>query len=172
MWYIHILLWIVLLFSLSMFTLYKVSQIKMISMFMILFLLQSMAHVPLPHFMRILSIGSTCYSFSNVYIRCAVFTQFCDKINSCHDLWINPCMRGIQKEMSRKPRNRNQYLYVRSIGPGCWGICPTAIHGGEWLSRKIPGAVLWTSSACTAWRCHSRWIVCPSEPFFRGSKMM
>ena len=79
-------------------------------------------------------------------------------------------MRGIQKETSRRPRNRNQYLYVRSIGPGCWGTCPTPTQGGEWLSRKIPGAALWTSSACTAWRRHPRWIVCPSEPLLGDQK--
>ena len=59
-------------------------------------------------------------------------------------------MRDIQKETSRRPRNRNQYLYVRSIGPGCWGTYPTTTQGGEWLSRKIPGAALWTSSPRTA----------------------
>ena len=32
---------------------------------------------------------------------------------------------------SRRPRNRNQYLYVTSIGPGC---CTTVTQGGEWLS--------------------------------------
>ena len=67
------------------------------------------------------------------------------------------------EETSRRSRNRNQYLYVRSIGPGC---CPTATQGGEWLSLKIPGAALWNSSTCTAWRRHPRWIVCPSEPFY------
>ena len=72
---------------------------------------------------------------------------------------------GIQKETSRRSRNRNQYLYVRSIGPGCWGTCPTATQGSEWLSLKILGAALWTSSARTAWRRCPRWIVCPSEPF-------
>ena len=79
-------------------------------------------------------------------------------------------MRGIQKEMSRRPRNRNQYLYVRSINPGCWGTCPTVTQGCEWLSRKIPRAAFWTSSACTAWCRHLRWIVCPSEPFLGGQK--
>ena len=69
-------------------------------------------------------------------------------------------MRGIQKETSQRPRNRNQYLYVRSISPGC---CTTATQGGEWLSA------LWTSSACTAWR-RPRWIVCPSEPFLGNQK--
>ena len=75
-------------------------------------------------------------------------------------------MRDIQKETSRRPRNRNQYLYVRRIGPGCWGTCPTPTQGGEWLSHKIPGAALWTSSTCTAWRRCPRWILYPSEPFF------
>ena len=28
-------------------------------------------------------------------------------------------LRGIKKETIWRPRNRNQYLYVRSIGPGC-----------------------------------------------------
>ena len=74
-------------------------------------------------------------------------------------------MRGIQKETSRRPRNRNQYLYFRSIGPGCWGTCPIATQGGEWLSRKILGVELWTSSARTAWCRRPRWIVCSSEPF-------
>ena len=79
-------------------------------------------------------------------------------------------MRGIKKETSRKPRNRNKYLYVRSIGPGCWGTCPTATQGGEWLSRKIPGAALWTSSARTAWRRRPKRIVFPSEPFLEDQK--
>ena len=78
-------------------------------------------------------------------------------------------MRGIQKEISRRPKNTNQYLYVRSIGLGCWGTCPTAREGSEWLSHKIPGAELWTSSAHTAWCCCLRWIVCSSEPFL-GTK--
>ena len=78
-------------------------------------------------------------------------------------------MRGILKETIWRPRNRYQYLYVRSIGPGCWGTCPTATQGGEWLSHKIPGAALWTSAACTAWHRCPRWIVCPSEPFL-GTK--
>ena len=47
-------------------------------------------------------------------------------------------MRGIKKETIRRPRNRNLYLYIRSIGPSCWGTCPTETQGGEWLSRKIP----------------------------------
>ena len=81
-------------------------------------------------------------------------------------------MRGIKKETSRRPRNRNQYLYVRSIGPGCWSTCPTAIQGGEWLSRIIPGAALWTSSTRTAWRRRTRWIVCPSEPFLGDQKWL
>ena len=63
----------------------------------------------------------------------------------------------------------NQYLYVRSFDPGCWGTCPTATQGGECLSRKIPGAALWTSSSRTAWRSSPRWIVSPSEPFY-GAK--
>ena len=70
-------------------------------------------------------------------------------------------MRGIRKETSRMPRNRNQNLYVRSIGPGCWGTCHTVTQGGEWLSHKIPGAALWTSFAHTAWRRCPRWIVSP-----------
>ena len=74
-------------------------------------------------------------------------------------------MMGIHKETSRRPRNRNQYQYVKSIGPGCWCTCPTVTQGGGWLSRKIPGAALWTSSARTAWRRRPRWIVCSSEPF-------
>ena len=78
-------------------------------------------------------------------------------------------MRGIQKETNRRPRNRNQYLYVRSIGPGCWGTCPTATQGSDWLSRKIPGAGLWTSSARTVWRHRPRWNVYQSEPFY-GTK--
>ena len=45
-------------------------------------------------------------------------------------------MRGIKKETSWRPRNRNQYLYVRSIGPGCWGTCPTAVN--DYLV-KFPG---------------------------------
>ena len=49
-------------------------------------------------------------------------------------------LRSILKETSRRPRNRNQYLYVRSIGTCCSGTCPTATQGSEWLSRKIPGA--------------------------------
>ena len=77
-------------------------------------------------------------------------------------------MRGIQKEMSRRFRNRNQYLYVRSIGPGC---CTTATQGGEWLSRKIPRAVFWTSLACTASLRHPRWIIYPSEPFLGDQKL-
>ena len=79
-------------------------------------------------------------------------------------------MRDIKKETNQRPRNRNQYLYVRSIGPGCWGTCPTATQGGKWLSRKIPGAALWTSSACTAWRRRPRRIICPSEPFLGDQK--
>ena len=66
-------------------------------------------------------------------------------------------MRGIKKETKLRPRNRNHYLYVRSIG-------------GEWLSRKIPGAALWISSARTAWRRRPRWIVCLSEPFLGDQK--
>ena len=65
-------------------------------------------------------------------------------------------IRGIKKETSRRPRKRNQYLYVRSIGPDCWGTCPTATQAGNWLYRKIPGAALWTSSARNAWRRRPR----------------
>ena len=72
--------------------------------------------------------------------------------------------------MSLRPRNRNQYLYVTSTGPGCWGTCSTATQGGEWLSSKIHGAALWTSSARTAWRHRPRWIVCPSETFLGDEK--
>ena len=79
-------------------------------------------------------------------------------------------MKGIQKETSRRPKNRKQYLYVRSLGPGCSGTCLTATQGGEFLSRKIPGAALWTSSARTAWRRRPRWIVCNSEPFLGDQK--
>ena len=79
-------------------------------------------------------------------------------------------MRGTQKETSRRPRNRNQYLYIRSIGSGCWGTCPTATQGSEWLSSKIPGAALWTSSTRSAWRHWPRWIVCLSEPFLGNQK--
>ena len=79
-------------------------------------------------------------------------------------------MSGIQKEMSRRPRNRNQYLYIRSIGPGCWGTCPTATQGGEWRSHKISRAALWTSSASTARRRRPRWIICPSELFLEDQK--
>ena len=61
--------------------------------------------------------------------------------------------------------NRNRYLYVRSIGADCWGTCPTATEGGEWLSRKIPGAAFWTNSARTAWPRRPWWIVGPSDPF-------
>ena len=87
-------------------------------------------------------------------------------------IWMfwSRCIRAIIKETSRRPRNRNQYLYVRSTGPGCWGNCPTATQGGEWLSRKIPGAALWTSSAHTAWRRRPRWIVCLSELFLGNQK--
>ena len=35
-------------------------------------------------------------------------------------------MRGIQKETSQRSRNRNQYMYVTSIGPGC---CTTVAQG-------------------------------------------
>ena len=76
-------------------------------------------------------------------------------------------LRVIQKETSLRPRNRNQYLYVRSIGLGCWGTCPTATQGGEGCLIKFPG-LLWTSSARTAWR-RPRWIVYPSE-FFLGDQ--
>ena len=76
-------------------------------------------------------------------------------------------MRGIQKEMNWRPRNINQYLYVRSIGPGC---CATATQCGEWQARKIPGTALWTSSARTAGRHCPRWIVFPSEPFLGDQK--
>ena len=79
-------------------------------------------------------------------------------------------MRGIKKETSR-PRNRNQYQYVRSIHPGCWDSCPTTTQGGEWLSLKIPEAALWTSSTRTASCCHPRWIVCPSEPYLEEQKL-
>ena len=79
-------------------------------------------------------------------------------------------MRGIHKETSRRSSNRNQYLYVRNIGPGCWGTCPTVTQDCEWLSRKIPGAALWTSSARTAWRRRPRWIVFPSEHFLGDQK--
>ena len=72
--------------------------------------------------------------------------------------------------MRRRPRNRNQYLYVRKIGPGCWGTCPTATQDDEWLSCKIPKAALWTSSSRTAWCRRPRWIVCPSEPFLGDQK--
>ena len=74
-------------------------------------------------------------------------------------------MRGIPKEMSRRTRNRNQYLYVRSIDSGFWGTCPTATQDGKWLSRKIPGAALWTTSVRTAWRRRPRRIIRSSEPF-------
>ena len=37
-------------------------------------------------------------------------------------------MRGIQKETSRWSRNRNQYLYLTSIGPGC---CTTVTQVGN-----------------------------------------
>ena len=76
---------------------------------------------------------------------------------------------GIQKETSRRPGNRNQYLYVRSIGPGSWGTCPTVTQGDEWLYRKILGAALWTNSASTVWLRRPRWIVCLSEPIL-GTK--
>ena len=74
------------------------------------------------------------------------------------------------RETSRRPRNRNQYLYVRSIGPGCWGTCPTVTQDSEWLCRKIPGAAFWTSSARTAWHCRPRWIAFPSEPLLGDQK--
>ena len=77
---------------------------------------------------------------------------------------------GVKKETSRRPRNRNQCLYIRNIGPGCWGTSPTATQRGEWLSRKIPGAALWTSSGRTAWRRRPRWIACSSEPFLGDQK--
>ena len=80
-------------------------------------------------------------------------------------------MRGIQKETSRSLRNRNQYLYVRSIGSGCWGTCPTASQGSEWLSRKIPRPTLWTSSSRTAWHHRPKWIFCPSESFLGDQKL-
>ena len=62
--------------------------------------------------------------------------------NSSFLLTKNVTMRGIQKEMSQRPRNRNLYLYVRSIGPGCCGTGPNATQVGKWLSHKIPGAAL------------------------------
>ena len=43
-------------------------------------------------------------------------------------------------------------------------------QNGEWLSRKIPGDALWTSSTRTAWRLRPRWIVCPSVPFLGDQK--
>ena len=70
-------------------------------------------------------------------------------------------MRGIKKETSRTSRNRNQYLHVRSTGPG---FLRHLSYCDKWLSRKIPGAALWTSSSRTAWR-RPRWIVFLSEPF-------
>ena len=54
--------------------------------------------------------------------------------------------------------------YVRSISPGCWGTCPTVTQGSECLSA------LWTSSTCSAWHRHPRWIVCSSEPFLGDQK--
>ena len=39
-----------------------------------------------------------------------------------------------------------------------------------WLSLKIPGAALWTSSARTAWGRRPRWIFCPSESFLGDQK--
>ena len=79
-------------------------------------------------------------------------------------------MSGIQKETSQRPRNINQYLYVKSTGPGCWGTCPTVIQSGEWLSGKISGVALWTSSVRISWHRRPRWIVCPSEPFLGDLK--
>ena len=49
------------------------------------------------------------------------------------DMATKKNMRGIQKETSQRPRNRNQYLYVRSIGPDC---CPSATQG---CLVKFPG---------------------------------
>ena len=77
---------------------------------------------------------------------------------------------AFKKETNRRPRKRNQYLYVRSIGPGCWGTCPTVTQGSERLSRKIPGTALWTSSARTVQHRHLRWIFCHSEPFLEDQK--
>lgn len=74
-------------------------------------------------------------------------------------------IKNVQKGKSRSPKNRNLYMYFRSIGPCCWGTCPTKKHGGECLPRKIPRAGMWTSFAHTAWHCHPSWIICPSKHF-------
>ena len=36
------------------------------------------------------------------------------------------------------PRNRNQYMYVRSIGPNCWGTCPSATQEVNVCLVKFP----------------------------------
>ena len=81
--------------------------------------------------------------------------------NDMYSLW------GALKKMSQRPRNKNHYLYVRSIGLGCWGTCLTVTQGIEWLSCKIPGAALWTSFSRTAWHRCLRGIFSPQSLFYR-----
>ena len=80
-----------------------------------------------------------------------------------HYLWYNliyNVMRGIQKETCRRPGNRNHYLYVRSIGPGCWGTSPIATQAVNGCLLKFPRL---RCEPAAWWR--QRWIVCLSQPY-------
>ena len=82
----------------------------------------------------------------------------CNFWQLCEDAYVHTVNQGIIR-----------YTYMSEYWP--WLLrhmshCDTK----RWmLPRKIPGAALWTSSACTASR-HLRWIVCPSEPFLGDKK--
>ena len=80
------------------------------------------------------------------------FNPYIDMIYTDMTRRENKAMRGIQKETSRKPRNRPQYLYVRSIGPGCEALVPLRHKALNGSLVKFLGL----RSAHTAWRSRPR----------------
>ena len=84
-------------------------------------------------------------------------------------MYVVKCMRGIQKETCRKPRYRNQYLYVRNIGP--------AVEGLSHCDKRRWMAVSQNSRGCVVNQFRTYYLTSssevnlfPSEPFLGDQK--